>query len=148
MLCKSCALDLPESSFYLHSNGKIRLTCKTCFIEKQKPIDKEAQNKKMRFWREKNKEKTRTSYKNWREKNKNKCRERSRTYIINKTQAMPSWVNREEIKKIYEECPPGYHVDHIIPLKGKNVSGLHVPWNLQYLTASENLKKRNHYETD
>lgn len=58
-------------------------------------------------------------------------------------QATPSWADMAAIRAFYEACPKGYHVDHIIPLNGKNVSGLHIIENLQYLPAIDNLKKSN-----
>ena len=63
----------------------------------------------------------------------------------NKIKATPKWANLEKIKEIYLNCPSGYHVDHITPLTNKNVCGLHVESNLQYLTAKENMKKSNKF---
>lgn len=60
-----------------------------------------------------------------------------------KKQAMPDWVDFGELKRIYASCPEGFEVDHEIPLQNPDVCGLHVPWNLQYLTELDNAKKGN-----
>ena len=60
-----------------------------------------------------------------------------------KRQATPFWSDLYKIKEIYANCPENLTVDHIIPITSPFVCGLHVSWNLQYLTRSENSKKGN-----
>jgi hypothetical protein len=61
-------------------------------------------------------------------------------------QRTPKWADHERMTEIYLKCPDGYHVDHIVPLQGKTVSGLHVPENLQYLPQFTNQSKGNRFE--
>jgi transposase-like protein len=70
-----------------------------------------------------------------------------------KIQRTVSWANLDAIRAIYTECSAlnslhgkrTYHVDHIIPLQGSTVSGLHVESNLQIVLAIDNLTKSNKY---
>lgn len=69
--------------------------------------------------------------------------------------ATPAWLTKEDWKAMnafYEEAKRltletglRHEVDHIIPLFGKSVSGLHVPSNLQVLTQADNVSKSNRY---
>ena len=88
--------------------------------------------------------------------NKAEANARKKKYKETKRKSCPKWLSKNqhnEIKEFYIEAKKleqidgiKRHVDHIIPLQGKNVSGLHVPWNLQILTQTENLEKSNKYE--
>jgi len=70
-----------------------------------------------------------------------------------KSSSTPPWLTKEhrreiawfyaEARRLTQETGIVHHVDHIHPLQGENVCGLHVPWNLQILTATENLQKNN-----
>lgn len=62
--------------------------------------------------------------------------------------AKPPWITRQErdaIRKFYKDTPEGCTVDHIIPIMGKNVCGLHLLVNLQYLPRKENIYKGNKF---
>lgn len=73
-----------------------------------------------------------------------------------KLQRIPCWLTADDlwmIEQAYEICALRtkmtgieWHVDHIIPLQGKNVSGLHTPYNLQVIPASWNTAKGNKFE--
>lgn len=66
-------------------------------------------------------------------------------YRAAKLRATPSWVSIDVMREIYEQCPKGFQVDHIVPLQGKQVCGLHVPANLQYLPMADNASKNNRF---
>jgi hypothetical protein len=73
-------------------------------------------------------------------------------------QAMPSWLTKDQIlqiravyaeaKRLSDETGIPHDVDHIVPLAGKIVSGLHVPWNLRAIPKIENNRRPRIYQID
>lgn len=107
-----------------------------------------------RIWKENNKEKI----KEYEEKNKDKKVANKAKRRAAQIQRTPCWLTNKCLKKIEtiyakakkleEKTGIKHHVDHIIPLQGKLVSGLHVPENLRVVTAKENLSKSNQYHVN
>jgi len=122
-----------KRQYYLNNREEIRAERKLDYEK-----NKEAYKERARKWKESN-----TALHNAR------CMERH----VKKLNACPRWLNAVEVAQIQEfydiakaksfHSGINHHVDHIIPLQGKHVTGLHVPWNLQVLTASENCSKSN-----
>lgn len=75
-----------------------------------------------------------------------KARFNTQKRVAAQLQRTPPWVDMQELRRVFQNCPMGMAVDHIIPLRGKLVSGLHVPGNLQYLSKAVNSSKSNRFE--
>jgi ABC-type nitrate/sulfonate/bicarbonate transport system substrate-binding protein len=103
----------------------------------------------------------------WRQKNKEAVNANQRAYkkanraIYTAAQAQrraglgtatPVWADTDEISLIYKQAKSlekllgiDIHVDHVVPLKGETVCGLHVPDNLKITKAVDNMRKGNRY---
>jgi hypothetical protein len=121
-------------------------------------------------YRSKNKKKCNATIRRWREEN----RELSNSYVrkskaknpaivlantikrrLAKINRTPSWLTADDhwmIEQAYELAALrtkifgfAWHVDHILPLQGKLVSGLHTPYNLQVIPGTENVRKLNYF---
>jgi len=166
-------VEQPLSEFYKQARNKDGHwhTCKSCDRERLRESyqkDRDRILEKTKAYGKANRHITRKAskkyyYKNreaaiqrkldWCKNNPEKAAATAAEYRARKNKATPAWLSeehKEQILTVYEharECEvltgDKYHVDHIVPLKGENISGLHVPWNLQVLPADLNIAKSN-----
>lgn len=160
--CKRCSETKEYTSFNRDASRKdgYHSYCRECSaIDKKKAYEAKKQHyiAKANDWRSNNPEKTKSYSKKARQVHKATRRADWMQYTANKLQACPKWLTNEQrqsikdkyvVAKYLEEVTGNlikYHVDHIVPLRGVGVCGLHVPWNLQILNAKDNMSKNNKY---
>jgi hypothetical protein len=152
-----CTKTCARKAYYLNNKEKLKQLKKKYCLKNKDKIKEYQKIYQKEYWKQyylnnKNKKKE------WRLKNKDKKNKYQREYQLKnphlrnaitakyralKLLATPKFANLNKIKEIYKNCPKGFHVDHIIPLNNKMVCGLHVEWNLQYLTPYDNKSKSN-----
>ena len=113
-------------------------------------------NQSVNAWNAANRDRARAKSNKWKSENRHKVASYTRKRQAAKLKRTPAWLTPDQLGQIEQlywlaadlKCVSGqvYHVDHIIPLQGKDICGLHVPWNLQVLPSDVNERKLNHYE--
>lgn len=157
--CSTCNKVKSLDFFYLDkTRGTVRPVCKQCTSKRGllwRTTNKARKAEKDREYRLKNTSEIKTYQKDYYIKNKLAYTIRAAKRKAARLKATPEWLSREqllEIEYIYFLRQDvsllsdyDYHVDHIVPLQGINVCGLHVPWNLQLLQKEVNYAKSNRF---
>lgn len=171
-ICNSCGLEKTYESFYRDSSKKdgYRTTCKECkslcdknyrvtnaesisVKRRQKYLrDYEKERSQQSVYAKNNRELLNKHNRAYKQRNKGTVNFSTRLRQARKLKATPAWADLEQIKRVYTTCAKisertgvEHHVDHIIPLQGKNVCGLHVEKNLAIIPAKMNLEKGNSF---
>ena len=160
--CWKCSTSKPELDFGSNKSKPDGLAteCRECKRQQDREYaarNREAAKKRASEWYYKNYEYARQQQKpyslNWKKINSDKHCSIESKRRASKLNATPKWLTESDnllinckyslAKMLSRETGIQYHVDHIVPLKSKVVCGLHVPWNLQVIPATENLRKSN-----
>ena len=171
--CNKCGEVKELTDFHKHINAKDRrqsscILCHRAYYKKYCKVNSEIARVRSREWYRNNTEKAKATSKSWRQTNPEKDAANTKAWRkanpakvtakkakrrASKLLRTVSWANTKAIKDIYAEAKHleketgiVMHVDHIIPLRGKLVSGLHVETNLQILTWHDNLCKSNNFK--
>lgn len=159
-ICKVCKTSKPLSDYHKHrgcKDGRVN-TCKPCVKEykagRYKARSSEIKER-MRKYYAANQDRIISRCKKYQKNNPHIPRAATAKRKAKLLSATPSWLtdkHREEINMVYQEAKrleletnEPHHVDHIVPLQGKLVCGLHVPWNLRAIPARDNLTKHNKF---
>ena len=155
--CTKCSVEQPLSDFYNNrkaADGKASW-CKACQTAANKRYakanpEKMAANVRKHYSSLTPEEKAAHNRKKHENKDKAKLRAKVAKRRAAKLNATPAWADMEAIDFVYhaakaieEEYGTKWHVDHIVPLQGDSVCGLHVAGNLQLLSPTKNLSKSN-----
>ena len=132
------------------SNKNYQLNNEEHFKKYQFEYRSNMENKKKKkylnhLWYKQNLEKVKKAVSKWQKQNPKKVYISAHKSKLKRLKRVPKF-GQNGIKDFYKNCPVGYEIDHKIPLRGKKVSGLHVIWNLQYLTSLQNKRKGNKYQ--
>jgi len=105
---------------------------------------------RVKAWAKANPEKVKAQHLKWIKDNPEKVNANTARYRAGKRKAVARWANLEVIAEIYEYAKKAsdatgepWHVDHIVPIRGKTVCGLHVEHNLQIIPGRINVLKNN-----
>jgi|SRR5579864_2117558 len=104
---------------------------------------KEAHPDYFKQWRAKHRPESNEKHKEWIKKHPEVLRIARMKCKTNRNIRIVAWTDWKSILEFEKKKPTGMTTDHIIPLQNELVWGLHVSWNMQYLTKSENSKKHN-----
>jgi hypothetical protein len=114
---------------------------------------RERARRKARQWYEENKLRAYATSREWKERNKDRLAPMAAARQAARRDRRPAWQSRSEMVCFYESARRvsrclgiPHQVDHVVPLFGKLVSGLHVPGNLRVIPASINQKKSNKFD--